>query len=192
MQKFKTLSDCIALAEFAHRNQFDKAGMPYIHHPQRVLRAVQEQGASPHAQMAAILHDITEDTAFTIDMLRQLGVPSEAVEIVALVDRDVSRNLYMKKIKERSLVLESWTTGEHPLDDVELTVALNDYDTQNGIPHDAEKFYYQEIRKNPDAVQVKLADIEDNMLPWRLSYLPEKTQERLNRKYTNGIQLLTQ
>lgn len=41
MQKFKTLSDAIALAEFAHRNQYDKAGMPYIAHPKRVMEAVQ-------------------------------------------------------------------------------------------------------------------------------------------------------
>ena len=40
-QKFKTLNDVIALAEFAHRNQTDQAGMPYIDHPRRVIQAVQ-------------------------------------------------------------------------------------------------------------------------------------------------------
>jgi len=94
MQKFKTLSDVIALAEFAHRNQVDKAGLPYIEHPRRVLAKVQAQGALPYVQMAAILHDVTEDTAFTPEILLTLGVPESAVEIVRLLDRDASAVWY--------------------------------------------------------------------------------------------------
>lgn len=55
MQKFNTLSDAIALAEFAHRNQHDKAGMPYIEHPRRVMEAVQAQGAMPYGWLIACM-----------------------------------------------------------------------------------------------------------------------------------------
>jgi len=48
MQKYNTLQDAIALAEFAHRNQHDKAGMPFIDHPKRVLASVQAQGVQPY------------------------------------------------------------------------------------------------------------------------------------------------
>lgn len=162
-QKFKTLSDAIALAEFAHRNQVDKAGLPYIEHPRRVLAKVQAQGALPYVQMAAILHDVTEDTAFTPKMLLELGVPESAVEIVKLVDRDYSRQVMLGD-----------PTKSHKVLSKELT----------------DQYYYEEIRNNPGALMVKLADIEDNLSSWRLVYLSEETQERLKTKYAKARDLL--
>ena len=160
-----TLADCVRLAEFAHFHQRDKAGDEYIRHPKRVLESVQAQGARPYVQMAAVLHDVTEDTPFTPEMLLALGVPEAAVEIVKLVDRGYSRNLYEAALG---------TTEGLPL----------------GVTADV--FYYTEIKKNHGAVQVKLADIGDNLQPWRLSYLPDETQERLRAKYAKAIlQLLT-
>lgn len=162
IQIYKTLPDVIALAEFAHRNQTDKAGLPYIEHPRRVMEAVQTAGAMPFVQMAAILHDVTEDTAFTADMLLDLGVPEAAVEIVRLVDRDASLAVY----RSRGVAYETPYVDEH-------------------------EFYYAEIKKNPGAVQVKLADIGDNLQPWRLSYLTPATQKRLREKYAKAIEALT-
>src|SRR6478736_1968456 len=89
------LADCVRLAEFAHFHQYDKAGNPYIEHPKRVLASVQAQGAQPYVQMAAVLHDVTEDTEFTPEMLLSLGVPEAAVDIVRLVDRGISRKTYI-------------------------------------------------------------------------------------------------
>lgn len=157
MQKFKTLADVIALAEFAHRNQTDKAGLPYIKHPKRVMEKVQAQGALPYVQMGAILHDVTEDTAFTPDMLLELGVPEGAVEIVRLLDRDYSAKMW---------------------------------DVHNAGNMDSSQFYYAEIKKNPGALMVKIADIEDNLSAWRLSYLPDETINRLRDKYAKAQRLL--
>jgi (p)ppGpp synthase/HD superfamily hydrolase len=87
MEKFSTLADAIALAEFAHRNQRDKAGMPYIDHPKRVLAAVQGQGAKPYVQMAAVLHDVVEDTPFTLNDLDRLGFSQPVLILVDLLTR---------------------------------------------------------------------------------------------------------
>jgi (p)ppGpp synthase/HD superfamily hydrolase len=176
MQKFKTLADAVALAEFAHRNQVDKAGLPYIEHPRRVLAKVQAQGALPYVQMAAILHDVTEDTAFTPDMLLNLGVPEAAVEIIKLVDRDHSKSEHetlIQKCHFRDNYRDGWSE--------EMTLAW-------AIPVD--EFYYANIKRNPGAVQIKLADIEDNLSPWRLTYLAPETQTRLRTKYAKAIELL--
>mgnify|MGYP003296095846 CR=1 FL=1 len=170
MQKcVKTLADVIALAEFAHRNQYDKAGMAYIEHPKRVMSNVQAEGAMPYVQMAAALHDVTEDTPFTPAMLLALGVPEAAVNIVALLDRNHSKLQY-----EIELALHH--KGQIPIPDF--------YDSPD-------TYYYYRIRQNPGAVQVKLADIGDNLQPWRLAYLPEATQDRLRAKYAKAIDLLT-
>lgn len=166
-QVYKTLADVVALAEFAHRNQTDQAGMAYIKHPMRVMENVQTQGAMPYVQMAAILHDVTEDTAFTPQMLADLGVPEAAVELVKLLDRDYSKQMYVNHIMDN--------------------LGTEFDQTKEGI----DKFYYENIRKNPAALQVKLADIGDNMQPWRLVYLPQSKQDYLRNKYTKAILMLT-
>lgn len=93
---FETLNDAIALAEFAHRHQVDKAGFPYVEHPKRVLAAVQAQGAPPYVQIAAVLHDVMEDTPFNYSTLRQLGFSEAAVDLVSIL----SRKIYGTKIVE--------------------------------------------------------------------------------------------
>lgn len=97
---YNTLADVIALAEFAHRKQVDKAGMQYIEHPKRVMKSVQNQGAMPYVQMGAILHDVIEDTPFTAEMLVKLGVPKSAVDLVVLLTRtkDVEPDEYYRRI----------------------------------------------------------------------------------------------
>ena len=73
-----TLEDAIALAARAHAGQRDKAGAPYILHPLRVmLRLADEAG-----RIAAVLHDVVEDTAWTLDALRGEGYSEEVVAAV--------------------------------------------------------------------------------------------------------------
>ena len=163
MQKFATLSDAIALAEFAHRNQLDKAGLPYIEHPKRVLAKVQAMGGLPYAQIAAILHDVTEDTAFTAQMLLDLGFSEAAVNVIRLVDRNDSKARHESPLWKSTGAYEKMT---------------------------ADEFYYEGIRWNSGAKMVKLADIEDNLSPWRLSYLSSETQARLQAKYAKAKELL--
>jgi hypothetical protein len=107
MQKFKTLNDAIALAEFAHRNQQDKAGLPYIEHPKRVLASVQARGALPFVQMAAVLHDVTEDTPFTREMLESLGFSEAVTHVVWELDRGNGRegdDYYLLMSDEAALI----------------------------------------------------------------------------------------
>lgn len=60
------------LAAEAHKGQKRKTGEPYIIHPIAVARIVAEElelGANP--VMAAFLHDVVEDTPYTIDDIRE-------------------------------------------------------------------------------------------------------------------------
>lgn len=88
-RKYDTLQDAIALAEFAHRGQLDKAGFPYVEHCKRVLANVQAMGARPFVQVAAVLHDVIEDTRFTAAMLRDLGISLAAVVLIEKVSRNL-------------------------------------------------------------------------------------------------------
>ena len=80
-----TLGKAIAIAAQAHQEQYDKAGAPYILHPLRMMLRM----SSETEMMAAILHDVVEDTAWTLNQLRQAGFAEEIVQAVeCLTHRD--------------------------------------------------------------------------------------------------------
>lgn len=73
-----TLERAIAIAATAHAGQRDKAGQPYILHPIRVMLRVN----SDDERMAAVLHDVIEDTSITLAQLSAEGFPAAVVEAV--------------------------------------------------------------------------------------------------------------
>ena len=55
-------------AKHAHKGQFRKyTKQPYITHPIRVAAMVMERDLSEHAIAAALLHDVVEDTDYTLE-----------------------------------------------------------------------------------------------------------------------------
>jgi (p)ppGpp synthase/HD superfamily hydrolase len=75
-----TLERAIEIAAQVHTGQVDKAGQPYILHPLRLMLAV----SSPEARMAAVLHDVVEDSegAVTLETLRAEGFSGDVVAAV--------------------------------------------------------------------------------------------------------------
>lgn len=67
-----------SIARQAHAGQTDKGGHPYIEHP----RAVAAQLDDPFLKAAALLHDVVEDTDWTVDALGQAGMDPAVIEIV--------------------------------------------------------------------------------------------------------------
>lgn len=72
------LEEAIGIAVQAHHGQTDRAGAPYILHPLRMMFALH----SDAERMAAVLHDVVEDTEWTLDALRERGFPEEVVTAV--------------------------------------------------------------------------------------------------------------
>jgi GTP diphosphokinase / guanosine-3',5'-bis(diphosphate) 3'-diphosphatase len=79
-----TLERAIEIAAAAHAAQVDKAGQPYILHPLRVMLRV----AGAHERMAAVLHDVVEDTPVTLERLTQEGFPTEVVAAIAALTKN--------------------------------------------------------------------------------------------------------
>ncbi len=77
------LGRAIAIAVEAHREQKDRAGAPYILHPLRVMGRVN----SEPEKIVAILHDVVEDTDWTLDRLRQEGFSSEVLHAIDCVTK---------------------------------------------------------------------------------------------------------
>ena len=79
------LEMAIRIAVEAHRGQRDRSGAPYVLHPLRVMLRVQTEAE----RMVAMLHDVVEDTALTLEELREHGFPAE---VVAAVDHLTRRD----------------------------------------------------------------------------------------------------
>ncbi len=85
----------------AHRNQKDKAGVPYIYHPYEVASKMTDENTT----LAALLHDTVEDTSLTFSDLEREGFPSPVIEAVkVLTHRKGTPYLeYIEKVKENSI-----------------------------------------------------------------------------------------
>jgi (p)ppGpp synthase/HD superfamily hydrolase len=83
MPRTFTLDDAIQLARRAHEGQLDKSGRPYIAHPLRVMGQLKGE----HERMAAVLHDVVEDTEVTLDDLTALGCPEDVLAAVAAISK---------------------------------------------------------------------------------------------------------
>ena len=73
-----TLERAIEIAARAHAGQVDKAGEPYVLHPLRLMLKVQ----GTLQRITAVLHDVVEDSAITLQGLRDEGFPAEVVDAV--------------------------------------------------------------------------------------------------------------
>jgi GTP pyrophosphokinase len=70
------------MAEIAHRGQSRVTGEPYITHPLAAAQILADIGIDPVAVTAAILHDVPEDSDFTLeDVEERFGA-----EVAQLVD----------------------------------------------------------------------------------------------------------
>lgn len=73
-----TVEKAIEISARAHAAQVDKAGAPYVFHPLRLMLAVK----TPFERMAAVLHDVVEDTAVTLVDLKDAGFPPDVLDAV--------------------------------------------------------------------------------------------------------------
>jgi (p)ppGpp synthase/HD superfamily hydrolase len=65
----------VAIAATAHLGQVDKSGSAYILHPLRLML----RAATPEEQMIAVLHDVVEDSPWTLQQLADEGFPPTVV-----------------------------------------------------------------------------------------------------------------
>ena len=70
-----TLEKAVEIAARAHAGQTDKAGEPYLLHPLRIMQTV----TTPEERMAAVLHDVVEDTPLTFADLEAEGFSAPVI-----------------------------------------------------------------------------------------------------------------
>ena len=85
----------------AHKDQVDKSGMPYVFHPFHVA----EQMTAEATTIVALLHDVVEDTDYTLEDIAAEGFGKDILEAVALMthEDDIPYLDYVAKLKENPI-----------------------------------------------------------------------------------------
>ena len=85
----------------AHKEQKDKSGLPYVHHPFHLAEQMTDEATT----IVALLHDVVEDTSVTLEDLKNEGFPQEVVDAIALMTHnDGSPYMdYVARIKQNPI-----------------------------------------------------------------------------------------
>ena len=77
------------------------SGIPYVFHPFHVAEQMQDEKST----IVALLHDVVEDTDYTLNDLRSMGFDDEVVEAISLLthEDDVPYEDYLRRIKTNPL-----------------------------------------------------------------------------------------
>ena len=126
----------------AHKDQVDKSGLPYVFHPFHLAEQMQDEATT----VTALLHDVVEDSDYTLQELIDMGFPKEVTDAIALMTHD------------------------------------------DAVPY---LDYVRNLKDNPVARAVKLADLKHNSDLSRLDVINEKALKRVE-KYHKAIRILTE
>jgi (p)ppGpp synthase/HD superfamily hydrolase len=87
----------------AHAGVYDKGGVPYVFHPFHVA----EQMNSEYDVCVALMHDVVEDTNYTIEYIKELGFPDEIVEAVDCLTRRKGQDYmeYIRLVKQNPMAV---------------------------------------------------------------------------------------
>ena len=124
----------------AHKEQKDKAGLPYVFHPFHLAEQMNDEVTTA----IALLHDVVEDTDVTMEDLENMGISERILEGVRMMTHDPS------------------------------------------VPY---MDYIRNIKTNPDARAVKLADLRHNCEPGRIDHVTQRDLDRIE-KYKKAIRIL--
>jgi (p)ppGpp synthase/HD superfamily hydrolase len=101
----------------AHKDQVDKTDIPYVFHPFHLA----EQMTDEITTVCALLHDVVEDTDYTLSDLAEMGFPKEVTDALELLTHDpevpymdyvakIAKNPIAKAVKIADLRHNSYLT----------------------------------------------------------------------------------
>lgn len=85
----------------AHKDQRDKTGLPYVFHPFHLAEQMKDEVTT----IVALLHDVAEDTVYTLEDLSQMGFGKKVMDALTLLthDSDTPYMDYVRKIKDNPI-----------------------------------------------------------------------------------------
>jgi (p)ppGpp synthase/HD superfamily hydrolase len=98
------LDKAIELAIKGHTGQQDKAGQPYILHPLRLMFRFDTETE----MIVAVLHDVIEDTALSLESLKGYGFSDEVIDAVDCLSKknDESYDAFILRVSSNKLAIK--------------------------------------------------------------------------------------
>ena len=107
-EDLQRIKDAYAFAEKAHEGQKRNTGEPYIVHPVAVANiAAEELELDANTVIASFLHDVVEDTEYTIDDIREAFGDDVAFLVDAVTKRKKRNYEHTKQVDNYRQILES-------------------------------------------------------------------------------------
>ncbi len=139
----KLINKVLKFVYKAHEGAVDQGGIPYVFHP----LAVAEQMDDENSTLLALLHDVVEDTNYTFDDIKELGVSDQVIEALRLMTRNKTEFYfdYIDRIKTNPLATKVKLADLKHNSDLTRTDEVNEYD-------------FMRLKKYNKAVEVLKAD----------------------------------
>lgn len=114
----------------AHKDQVDKAGVPYIYHPIHIAEQMEDEIEC----ICALLHDVIEDTDTSFEDLANV-FPNEVIDILKLLTHEdgIEYMDYVKKIKTNKIATKVKLADlKHNYDRSRINRELTDSEIKRG------------------------------------------------------------
>lgn len=94
----KLLAKAMSISALAHEKQLDRGGKAYIMHPIRIMMRLRTE--DPELMQVAILHDVAEDSNWTLSKLSAIGFSDKVITAVSLLTHNPkdSYEIYIRAI----------------------------------------------------------------------------------------------
>lgn len=179
------------LAAKAHATQIRKSGIPYITHPISVARtALVELNLGTNSIMAALLHDVVEDTDYTIEDIKEAFGEDVAFLVDVLTKKESAEYKVSKQIDNFKQMLDSINYDIRALL-IKLSDRLHNMrtlgsmrtDKQMKIASETDYFYA------PLANRLGLYEIKSELENLSLKFRSPQEYERIEKKIVSYMKI---
>ena len=175
------------LAAEAHKEQIRKSGIPYITHPIAVARiALVELGLKTNPVMAALLHDVVEDTDYTEEDLR-VRFGEDVAYLVGVLTKNSDGNYKeSKQIDNFKHMLDSINYDIRALL-IKLADRMHNMRTLGSMRTDKQMkitsetdYFYAPLANRLGLYEIK-SELENLSLRWRSPQEYERIEKKIDR-----------
>ena len=144
-----TFEDTIRFIQNAHEGQKDKQGGEYWKHPVQVAGIVASLlNGTEDEKIAALLHDVTEDTHYTLQDLQEMGYSPYTLEIVWWMDKNnFPRGTYQQRIEYMGM--------KAPVGALKVKLADNMSNMREGVTDSLRKRYERSMETLRAALEAR-------------------------------------
>ena len=180
------IRDALDLAIDAHKDQYRKSGEPYIFHPLAVAKIAAEKiGLDSIGIASALLHDVVEDSKYTIE-----DIESRFGETVAKIVSGLTKISKLKKDKILSIQAENFRKMLLTLNDdvrvilIKIADRLHNMQTMHYMPLDKQTKISSESLYiyAPIAHRIGLYEIKSELEDLSLKYIEPEIYEEIDEE----------